>query len=102
MPDNRHPEKVYIGKGVWLTRDVKILARSYCGNIQKNNFGVCEKIAQVVIEDGVFIGTGSIILPGVTLGRGCYIGAGSVVTKSISSGMIACGNPCRVIKGLMQ
>ena len=48
MPDNRHPEKVYIGKGVWLTRDVKILARSYCGNIQKNNFGVCEKIAQVV------------------------------------------------------
>ena len=52
----------------------------------------------VEIKDGVWIGGGSIILPGVTIGENSVIGAGSVVNKSIPDNCVAVGNPCRVIK----
>lgn len=52
----------------------------------------------VKIKDGVWIGGGSIILPGVTIGENSVIGAGSVVNKSIPDNCVAVGNPCRVIK----
>lgn len=54
--------------------------------------------APITIGDNVFIGWGSIILPGVTIGSNCVIGAGSVVTKNVPEGMVAAGNPARVIK----
>jgi maltose O-acetyltransferase len=54
----------------------------------------------VTIGDGVWVGGGSIILPGVTIGEGSTIGAGSVVTKSIPPRVVAAGVPCRVIRAL--
>ncbi|HIS68720.1 MAG TPA: sugar O-acetyltransferase [Candidatus Gallacutalibacter stercoravium] len=45
-----------------------------------------------------WIGGGSIILPGVTIGDNVVIGAGSVVTESIPDNAIACGNPCQIKK----
>lgn len=54
----------------------------------------------VLIEDGVWIGGGSTILPGVTIGKNSVIGAGSVVVKDIPANSIAVGNPCRVIKNI--
>lgn len=56
--------------------------------------------APVVIGKNVWIGGGSIILPGVTIGDGTTIGAGSVVAKSIPANCLAVGNPCRVIREL--
>lgn len=53
---------------------------------------------QVVIEDGVWLGAGCIVLAGVTLGAGCVIGAGSVVTQDIPAGTIAVSAGARVIK----
>jgi acetyltransferase-like isoleucine patch superfamily enzyme len=52
----------------------------------------------VIIEDDVFVGMNSVILKGVTIGRGSVIGAGSVVAKDIPPGVIAAGNPARVIR----
>ena len=52
----------------------------------------------VIIEDNVWIGGGSIILAGVTIGKNSVIGAGSIVVKSIPPNCIAVGNPCKVIK----
>ena len=54
----------------------------------------------ITIEDNVWIGGGSIILAGVTIGTGSVVGAGSVVTKSIPANCVAVGNPCRVIRYL--
>ena len=54
----------------------------------------------VTIGNDVWIGGSVTILPGVTIGDGVTIGAGSVVTKDIPSGVVAVGNPCRVIKKL--
>lgn len=52
----------------------------------------------IIIEDGVWIGFGALILPGVRIGKKAVIGAGSVVTRDIPSYSIAVGNPCKVIK----
>lgn len=52
----------------------------------------------VRIGSYVWIGGGSIILPGVTIGDNVVIGAGSVVTESIPDNAIACGNPCKILK----
>ena len=52
----------------------------------------------VHIGSYTWIGGGSIILPGVTIGDNVVIGAGSVVTESIPDNAIACGNPCQIRK----
>ena len=52
----------------------------------------------VVIGSESWIGTGAIILSGVTIGEGAVVAAGSVVTKDIPAGAIAVGNPARVVK----
>jgi acetyltransferase-like isoleucine patch superfamily enzyme len=52
----------------------------------------------IIIEDDVWIGSNSVILGGVKIGRGTVIGAGSIVTKNIPPYSIVVGNPARVIK----
>ena len=52
----------------------------------------------VTIGDNVWIGGNSVICPGVTIGNNVVIGAGSVVNKDIPDGVLAAGNPCRVIR----
>lgn len=52
------------------------------------------------LEDGVNLGKGCIIMPGVTVGEGSVIGAGSVVTKSIPAWCVAAGVPAKVMKEL--
>jgi acetyltransferase-like isoleucine patch superfamily enzyme len=52
----------------------------------------------VVIGNDVWIGTGAIILRGLSVGDGAVIGAGAVVTKDVPPYAIVAGNPARVIK----
>ncbi len=54
----------------------------------------------VVIEDNVFIGSGVMIAKGVRIGRDSVVGMGSVVTRDIPAGVVAAGNPCRVLRDL--
>jgi len=54
--------------------------------------------APVRIGNNCWIGAGTVIVPGVTIGDDTVIGAGSVVTKDIPSGVVAVGNPCRVLR----
>lgn len=54
------------------------------------------------IGDNVWIGTGVIVNPGVTIGEDTVIGAGSVVTKDIPSGVVAVGNPCKVLRKINE
>lgn len=49
------------------------------------------------IEDGVWIGAGAIILPGVTIGKKSVVGAGSIVTKDVPPFTVVAGNPARPI-----
>jgi maltose O-acetyltransferase len=52
----------------------------------------------VEIGSDVWVGGGAIICPGVKIGSRTVIGAGSVVTRDIPDGVLAAGNPCRVIR----
>ena len=52
----------------------------------------------IVIEDAVWIGANSIILPGVTIGKGSVVAAGSVVVKDVPAMSVVAGNPAKVIK----
>lgn len=56
----------------------------------------------ITVGDDVWIGANVTVLPGVTIGSNTVIGAGSVVTKDIPSGVIALGNPCRVIRNITE
>lgn len=52
----------------------------------------------IVIEDDVWIGANSIVLPGIRIGKGSIIGSGSVVTKDVPSMVIAGGNPAKILR----
>jgi maltose O-acetyltransferase len=56
----------------------------------------------ITIGSDVWVGGASVICPGVTIGDRSVIGAGSVVTRDVPPGVLAVGNPCRVIRNLTE
>jgi galactoside O-acetyltransferase len=56
----------------------------------------------VHIGRNCWIGSGAIILPGITIGDNVVVGAGSVVTKDLPSNVVAVGNPCRVLRPINE
>lgn len=91
--DPSHCWLIEIGNDVTFGPHVQVLAHdaSTCKYIGY------AKIGRVNIGNNVFVGAGSIILPGVSIGDNVIIGAGSVVCKSIASGFVAAGNPAKEI-----
>jgi len=57
----------------------------------------CHKVADVTIEDDVWIGAGVVILPGVTISKGAVVGANAVVTKNVAPYTIVAGVPAKEI-----
>jgi maltose O-acetyltransferase len=88
---------VTIGDRVQIASAVQILAADHPLDPEARRSGV-ESGRPVAIEDDVWIGAGAILVPGVTIGTGSVIGAGSVVTRDIPAGVVAVGNPCRVLR----
>ena len=91
--DYSHCWHITIGDDVTLAPRVHILAH----DASTKNYINYTKIANVKIGNNVFIGAGSIILPGVTIGNDVIIGAGSIVSKDIPDNSLAVGNPAKVI-----
>jgi len=88
---------VTIGDNVMFAPGVHIYAATHPIDAKERNSGF-EYGRPVTIGSDVWVGGGSIVCPGVTIGAGTVIGAGSVVTKDIPAGVVAAGNPCRVIR----
>ena len=57
-----------------------------------------EQALPVTIGDGVWLAAGALVCPGVEIGENTVIGAGAVVTKSLPAGVVAYGNPARVVR----
>lgn len=91
--DDSHTWHIEIGEDVILASRVHILAHD---SSTKTHFNYT-RIGKVKIGNRVFVGAGSIILPGVTIGDDVVIGAGSVVSADIPDGHVAVGNPVRII-----
>ena len=67
------------------------------GNVVRCQIPDFDCFGKIVIKDWAYVGSGSIILPGVTIGEGALVAAGSVVTKSVPAHTVVGGNPARVI-----
>ena len=94
--DYSHYWHIKIGNNVTLAPNVHVLAHDAS---TKLHLGYT-RIGRVSIEDGVFIGAGCIILPGVTIGKNSIVGAGSVVSKNIPPNVVVVGSPIKVISSL--
>ena len=90
------PYLIEIGNHVQITNDVRFFTHGGSW-IFRNQYPDMDTFGKIRVGDNVYIGSCSIILPGVTIGNNCVIGAGSVVTKSVKKGTIVAGNPARVI-----
>jgi acetyltransferase-like isoleucine patch superfamily enzyme len=94
------------GEGIRIVKDclfgaeVQIFDSDFHQLDPARRVGGTPRTALVEIGDNVFAGMGVKILKGVTIGNDSVIGAGSVVTSSIPAGVIAAGNPARVIREL--
>lgn len=90
---------IYIDEGVGIGPFVKIITLEHTETDREVPILYTnQEYKQVIIEYGVDIGTGSVILPGVTIGRNSIIGAGAVVTKSVPPFSVAVGIPAKVIR----
>ncbi len=96
--DPSHVWLVVIGNDVTLAPRVQIFAHDAS---TKRHFGLT-RIGKVTIGDRVFVGASAIILPGVTIGSEVIIGAGSIVSADIPGGVVAGGNPARVLFSLAE
>jgi maltose O-acetyltransferase len=88
---------VQIGRNVLLVPYVQIYTATHPTDPARRLTGL-EFAKPIIIGDNVWIGGGAIICPGVKIGNDVTIGAGSVVAKDLPDGVIAAGNPCKVIR----
>lgn len=91
---------IVIGKNCSISQHVSMIASNHGiklgKNISSQNWD--ESKTGITIDDDVWIGANSVILPGVHIHAGAVVGAGSVVTKDVPANAVVVGNPARVIK----
>lgn len=94
-------KKIVIGKNCLIAANCNIIdsnGHELSFDEPENRINSKDDAREVIICDNVWIGTGCLILPGVTVGEGSVISANSVVSKSIPSRVLAGGNPAVVFK----
>ena len=92
--------KVKFGDNVFIAPNCGFYTAGHPLDVEQRNRGL-EYAKEIDVGNNVWIGGNVVVLPGVKIGDNTVIGAGSVVTKDIPSGVVAFGNPCRVIKKIM-
>ena len=94
LVDDTH---IYIGDCTMLGPNVVIATAGHPIDPELRSKGLQYNLP-VHIGRNCWLGAGVIVMPGVTIGDNTVIGAGSIVTKDIPSGVVAVGNPCRVMR----
>ncbi len=92
---------VNIGDNVFIGPNCVIACAEHPIDYETRNSGL-EVALPITIGNNVWIGANVCILRGVKIGDGAVIGAGSLVNKDIPSGVIACGNPCKVLRKIEE
>lgn len=89
--------KVRFGDNVFVAPNCGFYTAGHPLEVELRNKGL-EYAKPITVGDNVWIGANVCVLPGVSIGSNSVIGAGSVVTKDIPSGVLAAGNPCKVLR----
>ena len=98
LVDDTH---IYIGDCTMLGPNVVIATAGHPIDPELRSRGLQYNLP-VHIGRNCWLGAGVIVMPGVTIGDNTVIGAGSIVTKDIPSGVVAVGNPCRVLRQVSE
>ena len=97
-------DRVEIGDNVVIGPNVTLCGAAHpvhpVSRTTGNGFPIIK--APIVIQDNVWIGAGTTVLMGVTIGAGSVVGAHSLVTKDIPPGVVAAGTPCKVIRPITE
>ena len=94
LVDDTH---IYVGDNVMFGPNVTVATAGHPILPELREQGL-QYNAPVHIGKNCWIGAGALLMPGVHVGEGSVIGAGSVVTRDIPAGVVAVGNPCRVLR----
>jgi acetyltransferase-like isoleucine patch superfamily enzyme len=92
-------DEVFIGHNVVFTNDLYPRATNEEGQLQAESDWKC---IPTVVKRGASIGSGAVLLCGITVGERAVIGAGSVVTKDVPPDTIVAGNPARVMRAVKE
>ncbi len=92
---------ISIGDHVLFGPRVGLYAANHALDLTERMNGGCVG-KPIAIGDNVWLGGDVKILGGVTIGKGSVIGCGSIVTKDIPEGVVAAGNPCRVLRKITE
>ena len=93
--------RVKFGSNVFIAPGCVFSTAGHPLDTEQRNLGL-EYAYPITVGDNVWFGAHVTVLPGVTIGSDCVIGAGSIVTRDIPSGVIAVGNPCRVLRKITE
>ncbi len=98
LVDDTH---IYIGDYTMIGPNVTIATAGHPIDPELRQKGLQYNMP-VTIGKNCWLGAGVVVLPGVTIGDNTVVGAGSIVTKDLPSGVVAVGNPCRVLREIDQ
>ncbi len=88
-----------IGADVQIAPRVQLLTADHPLDAETRRSGL-ESGRPIVVGDGVWLGGGAIVCPGVTIGENTVVGAGAVVARDLPAGVLALGVPARVVRPL--
>jgi maltose O-acetyltransferase len=94
-------DQIVLGDDVAIGQRVLVLTQTHDVGPHGRRAGAL-RTAPIRVGDGVWIGAGSVLLPGVTIGPGAIVAAGSVVTRNVAADTVVGGAPARVIRQLNE
>lgn len=102
--------QIHIGSNVFIGPNCAFLTPVHPMLARERNMRIApdghtyliESCKPITVEDNCWFGGNVTVMPGVTIGHDTVIGAGSVVTRDIPPGVVAVGNPCRVIREITE
>lgn len=93
--------KVIFGDNVFIAPNCTFSTAGHPLDSEQRNQGL-EYAYPIIVGDNVWFGASVTVLPGIKIGSNTVIGAGSIVNRDIPDGVVAAGNPCRVLRKITE